>query len=497
MNGINPILLRELRQMVRNRLVLWVINLYLFAQVSLSWGVMFATLQSSAMLPIQFGLIVFVYYLGITTIATLIATVGYTALRIVVDRSNEDLLFYTTLSPGAIVRGRLICGLVIGILFFSMSMPFLVFTYLLRGSDIRYYLLIPLAFLAVQILNLVALAVFSAARSYLQAAFYFLLFVAATGLVVFGWWGIGSMIWEIIDEWTRISYWLGHRAMRSWMSHLFYPIGGLIFVTVIWTPITAYLFARCNLSPYAANRMYPIRRWFSWVMGVTLVICFAEYPLHEITWLKSWGEPLLYYWLTSIPYLLAAMLVVAVCERETWEGRLRRSIPTSMFRRLLVFPNYTGSVNGLLWGFLWTVVLIVVFSWQSQSNFVNSFGLIWGMQLLIFLILVFDYSMTAYFLWRGLFHRWVPRDMIWMLAVGLLIAVSFTTFFVTYLMRATFNLEHIENGVLLAANPFVVILDRDFGIHQSICAMGWLSLLVLFGYPWLRNRFLDFRNENE
>jgi hypothetical protein len=61
-----------------------------------------------------------------------------------------------------------------------------------------------------------------------------------------------------------------------------------------------------------------------------------------------------------------------------------------------------------------------------------------------------------------------------------------------YLLREQFHLSAIENGVLLAANPFIVMLDEGFEYHQAVCAIGWMSLIILFGYPWLRNRFLDF-----
>ena len=507
---INPILLRELRQMVRNRLVLWIINLYLLAQVAMSWSLMQTILDPGWRAPLQFGTIVFAYFLGITTFASLIAVVGYTSLRIVVDRANEDLLFYTALSPGAIVRGRLVCGLVIGILFFSMSAPFLTFTYLLRGIDIRFYLFgIPLAFAAVQIVNVVALAVFSASRTYLQAAFYSLLFVAVAAGLFFAWWELWNEISIIISgsgAYRRHWFSRHHHYSGYWSYGDAFYIIWLVLFTVLWVPPTAYLFARCNLSPFAHNRMFPIRRWLScWMIG-TLIVCLVELYFHQ--WLnfghRYGGGPPLFYWIAYVPYIIAAMLVMAVCERETWEGRLRRSIPSSLWRRIMVFPHYTGSVNGLFWCLLWTLFLIVFLSISeilsvhaSNSYFGQNAGvLLWLFRQLIFLMLVFDYAMTAFFLWKVLFYRWMSREMIWTLACGLLALVSFGTLFVTYLIRETVVLSEIENGVLLAANPFIAMLDEGFEYHQAVCAIGWMSLIILFGYPWLRNRFLDFNNEN-
>jgi len=503
---VNPILLRELRQMVRNRLILWIINLYLLAQVALSWSFIRAVLNDGTLLPPHFPVMVFSVFLAVTTLASLIAVVGYTALRIVVDRANEDLLFFTALSPGAIVRGRLVCGLLIGILLFCMSGPFIMFTYLLRGVDIRYYLIgIPLAFAAVQIVNTVALAVFSAARTYLQAAFYSLLFLAAFAWLIFDWWRIGtSLHFVAFGHYSLYPYSILYFGGIYWPVLSWYEIGWLVLFTILWVPPTAYLFARCNLSPFSYNRMLPIRRWLSCWMGGTLLVCLAEYYLHEPLTLDWLGTPLLVYWITCAPYALAVMLVMAVCERETWEGRLRRSIPSSLWGRIVVFPHYTGSVNGLLWCCLWTMFLIVFISfWELLSVHVtksyfwdNPTELLWLFRQLIFLMLVFNYTMTAFFLWKVLLYRWVPREMIWTLALGLLAVVSFGTLFATYLIREQFHLSEIENGLLLAANPFIVLLDEGFEYYQSVCAVGWMSLIILFGYPWLRNRFLDFNNKN-
>ncbi len=125
-------------------------------------------------------------------------------------------------------------------------------------------------------------------------------------------------------------------------------------------------------------------------------------------------------WVVTTVGILSAMLIIGVCERETWEGRVRRDIPKQNFRRALAFPFYTGSINGLAWVFLHTFFLIVVvcvpiiFVPQAAWNIVGlPFACMMGQ------MYVFNCSMAAFGLWRLLLHHWIPRDMIWAVTAGL------------------------------------------------------------------------------
>ena len=62
----------------------------------------------------------------------------YAAVRLTMERndSNIDLLFITTIAPAAIIRGKFWSAVALTALIYSASMPFLTFTYLLRGIDL-------------------------------------------------------------------------------------------------------------------------------------------------------------------------------------------------------------------------------------------------------------------------------------------------------------------------------------------------------------------------
>lgn len=557
----NPLLVRELRQMVRSRLIVLAIILYLTVLVGFFCVAMLAFLEGHVSQD-RFGFEMFLGFLGIAGWAAGLGVVGYTAIRASVDRINEDLLFYTAISPTENVRGRLICGLVLTLLFFSMSLPFLTISYLFRGVDVWIFLVvIPIVIFVVQIVNIVALGVFSAVRSYLQWIFYAILFLAVLWLLGAGIiaWGevTGYRAWNswqtilvhfsgnpasafsffifiafrtlILVQFVAMPY-LAYRLMRRWIfpnekeksfftirvcvcistvlalviglilgvvsgldlswlfnasSISFLPVPWpdftellfesflFLYVYLFFVPGTAYRFARCNLSPFSSNRMLPIRLWMSGnIVGTFFLGLLGAYFFPHIEVLRYSDLSLMQLWTVFAVGILSMMLILAVCERETWEGRLRRDIPKPIWRRALVFPFYTGSINGLLWVFLWTFFLTFFVSMYSifLSSNIYQIPMLFG--LLMFMMFVFDSSMTAFFLWKILFRRWMGREMIWTLIFALFAAIGFGLFFVELLFPQMLN-----EVFIIFAVPIIIL---------------WFFLIILCGYPWLRNRFLDF-----
>lgn len=475
----NPILVRELRQMVRNRTVVAAINFYLFLMVAVMGYAMLLFVDPTVSKSEQFGAGLFGAITSITSVVTALVVVSQSALRVATDRINEDLLFFSTIPPGRNVWGRLVCGFVISLLFFSMSLPFWTICYLLRGIDIwMYFVFIPLPFLAIQIVNLVGVAVFSAVRSWLQLICYGILFF--TIAIIICYLGVvtgGGLCLDILDLFGITS------PVFSLLPRMRLPFGELVFLSIIFLSgvifiiVTVYLFARCNLSPYSTNRMRPIRLWFSLTFLLTFLLMLFGMKFDSLFG-GSIKPHYLAIWMFYVVGVLAFMLIMAVCERESWEGRLRRKIPQSRWRRALVFPFYTGSINGLFWVFLWTVLLIATVS-ASALSINSSTGMLrgedsfmGGFVALMILMYVFDSSMTAFFLWKALLCRWMPREMIWTVSLALFFGIYLTA---VILLEPVLRVDSILIGFILVG-----------------CVISWFLSIVAFGYPWLRNRFLDF-----
>jgi hypothetical protein len=469
---MNPILIREARQMVRSRWIVTAMILYLLALSGTAALLVVEFVEGAR--PEFIGAMLCSYTFVIMFIASILAVVVQTVWRLAFDRIHEELSFYSTLTPSQHVRGRMACSCVLTVLFFSMAMPNLAASYLFRGVDIWIYFAVPLLlFPLVQIINLIALAIFSNVRTPLQLVCYgFLALGVAVGIWMLGLICLLSFGGNLFGFWMELfQHGTAGIASGSLSSPSMYFVGpvamslAVLSTLMVVIPITAYFFARCSLSPFSANRMRPIRRWMTFIMVLSFITMLG------FGYLKSQGLLRFLYAWTSYrighgdfefaPYpiwacttlgILSAMLIISVCERETWEGRVRRDIPKRIFRRVLAFPFYTGSINGLAWVFLHTFCFVVivcmplVLGWGMQVN-----DIIFPFNCMMVLLYVYNCSMTAFGLWKILLHRWIPRDMIWAITLGIFASVLIAA---AFLLPQT-DLDGIEIAYMTA--PVVIV----------------------------------------
>ena len=183
----NPVLVKELRQAMRSRVLtgaLMVMLALLFATAAA------ALLQQSFVLikDRQIGQTICRALLMILTAASFLFIPLYIGFRLALERreSERDLMFITTLTPGRIVRGKLLCGAYLAVMFFSVCAPFMTLSSLLRGVDLPTIFLILVSLyafvcLAIQLAILLACLPVHPVSKILTGA----LFVA--GLTFAGW----------------------------------------------------------------------------------------------------------------------------------------------------------------------------------------------------------------------------------------------------------------------------------------------------------------------
>jgi len=94
----------------------------------------------------QMGKKAFEVLFSIVLFSSLIFVPAYTAIRTIKEKTVQgvEMIFFSTLKPGRIIRGKLYAGMVITMILFSASMPFVSFTYFLRGIDIPTIIIIML-----------------------------------------------------------------------------------------------------------------------------------------------------------------------------------------------------------------------------------------------------------------------------------------------------------------------------------------------------------------
>jgi hypothetical protein len=155
----NPILVKELRQAVRSRILttVFLALLVLFFLVSL------ASLTRQSLLAgaeLETGRNMFDGCLAVLTFGTLVFIPLYTGIRIALEQYWSDLILFTPMPAIKLIRGKIFSGMYLVSLFFSVCLPFMTLSHLLRGLDwfaIGFILLI--LFFTINLAILVAVAV--------------------------------------------------------------------------------------------------------------------------------------------------------------------------------------------------------------------------------------------------------------------------------------------------------------------------------------------------
>ena len=137
---INPIVVKELRQAVKSRMVVGILLLFLGLQLFLLGFYLLTREFSGQAQTVDWsaGNSVFRVQQGILLWTIMILVPAYAAVRLAAERSeqNVDLMFISTLRPASIVWGKFFAAVVLAFLIFSACAPFMTFCYLLRGIDI-------------------------------------------------------------------------------------------------------------------------------------------------------------------------------------------------------------------------------------------------------------------------------------------------------------------------------------------------------------------------
>ncbi|MEN9576183.1 MAG: hypothetical protein RL514_4038 [Verrucomicrobiota bacterium] len=353
----NPIVVKELRQAVRS----WAITGMLMAFLAVLFFTVVLSLlgQSFNVSPNQqLGRDIFMWFLGGVSVVGFILVPSYVGGRITAERQdgNVDMLYITTLSPARIIRGKLLCGTCLILLFFSVCAPFMVFTNLLRGIDLpTVFVLLSIAFL---------LSVLS-----LQAAIFLSCLPASKGLKIFvglptGGFMVGlvGMMVGLSESFTREG--IGSR-LGTW--NFWGPMLSITFIGLLLFGFM-HLAAIALVSPASANRALPLRSYTTGAWLLTLMVAVGW------TGLTGALEPV-NLWAGCTTGVLLAALLISVSEGDDVSVRIRRTIPPSSSRRALAFFFYSGSAGGLAWTVLLGVASALLASFLLDGGLLASLAM--------------------------------------------------------------------------------------------------------------------------
>ncbi len=469
---LNPIVVKELRQAVQGKFLVVVIICFLCVQL-LTMG-LFLVIDKSVSESFDGGLKIFRVLVSNLLMTCLLCIPAYTGIRLANERAdaNVDLLFITTLRPQSIIWGKFLAGLVITVLLYSACMPFMTFTYLLRGIDLpSIFVLLTFDFIvvAVGIQCAILVGCIPANRVFrviLGVAWFVIVLIAINILTVFSLmlveFGIGSQL----DSW------------RFWRGALGVLVSGLALIGIF------ALLSIALISPLSANRALPVRIFITavWILtGIGAAIW--SIGVNDFDPIMVWA--ILHILLHSIG------LFVAISEREHLGWRVRQAVPRRWLLRPLAFLFYSGAAGGVMWSasiialtVLSAVGWLIVFPHMEANDEMLRIA-----PLAVLGLYTFSYVLAASLIRRNFLMDRVTSNYTWVIALVLL---GITTTIIPLILFFVYG-KWDENW--LVASPLGPFLFHDsevvpFSLIISIFCAVFIGALSL---PWFFRQFNNFR----
>lgn len=493
---INPIVVKELRQAVKSRMVVGILGLFLGLQLLiLSFSLMAREVRGdAASLDWNAGLSVFQIQQSILLWTIMILVPAYTAIRLAAERSdhNVDLMYISTLRPSSIIWGKYFSALVLGLLIFSACAPFMTFCYLLRGIDIPTILTI----LGIDLLCMlfgISAALFLASIPGGRIAKFSVTFVGFVGLCLL----CGTMnTMTVTLLWERGEF---EFIFETWYVPAVIVTGILGFLGLL------FFYCVAMSSSASSNRIMPLRIYLfvAWVLVFGALVLVS----HKLPGGFS-PLPLVLALILLTPFL-GVQLWISICERDRWATRVARTIPRLLPLRMLAFLFYTGAAGGLALTTLLYILTLSVTAWHFDV-FVGA-GPVWEaadgiLRIETALALyVYCYALSALLVRNHLLADQVKQAWTWIIGAVLLGLGSAIPSFAAYIIFYD-QFRHPEPGWWVMPNPFWSLMEFGMrGQHefqtQCFWFLGtWAALVTILSTGWFVTqvrRFHPLRRETE
>jgi hypothetical protein len=468
---LNPIVVKELRQAVQSRFVVAALLALLVIQI-FAIG-LFLLSGSDALLNFDSGREVFMILFAILFAVSLLFVPLYTGVRLAAERSdtNVDLLFITTIKPRGIIAGKMLAAVVLAVLIFSACMPFMTFTYFLRGIDLP-SIFIPLALAFVIVIGCTQAAVLIACMPINRA---FKVVLAIIALIAF------TVIYFMTLTWAgRIFF--GGRIVpaNQWEGML------ILFTVIAFLTGLCFALSTALIMPIAANRALPARLFVTIAWLLTGAAALINGAVEDAHWPVT-------AWQVCFNLVFAAALLVAVSERDQLGLRVRRAIPPSPLKRLPAFFLFSGAASGLVWASA-MIVLTLMVVWICRHIFSARAGLgelvdsakwMGGMCLYFFC-----YAMSGALLRRRVLGR-MPTEWTWLVSAALMGVGSTLPVVIGYLLFFDDN-SWETLGKSLTGNPFAYGYKGHRVLYTTVGGI-WAALVAALSLPWFIRRVQQFK----
>lgn len=477
---INPIAVKEMRQSVNGRVIAWTLVAFLMVQLAISA----AALLFSEVLGQSYdtGRNVFMGHLAVLLGTCLFYVPLSTAIRFSSERSeqNIDLFFITTLKPVQIIWGKTLAAMILMLLFFSASMPFLTLTYLLRGLDIpSAFILLALDFMVVA--GCVQMGILLACMPG-KARDRGMRLLIGLGVLAF------VFIFVMYGSFGILSSGLGS-SIGTWdfwgpaLTTVFFALTviGLLFVLSV-----------TFVTPPSANRTLGIRIYLICIWFASgIVMGIWSYTGGRGDAFRLWGG--------GMVLMFAANLFVSICERQELGPRVLRTIPKRKVFRVPAFFVYSGAGGGISYSILMivgTILMTSAFLEMMPSTSRPAFGGSGGhnsffMATTAFFFHILAYALTALTIKRAFFSRSQRPNIALEIILLVLMTGSVVPLAVGYLLHS--GPWHRLPAKWYMGNPFAAFMERDMALDYLPYIATWAAIAFVITLPWLRKQFRNFK----
>jgi hypothetical protein len=488
---INPIVVKELRQAVKSRMVVSILMIFLGVQLFLLGVILLMRELGEGGGPDIWnaGKLVFHWQQGILLWTLMLLVPAYAAIRLAAERSdhNVDLLFISTLKPRSIISGKFFAALVLAMMVFSTCAPFMTFTYLLRGLDIPTILTV----LGIDLLGMLLasmIALFVAAVPGPRPLKFVLAVLAFLGLAF-----LCSIFTGVTMELIARGMVYFEGRVRAWLAL------GLLVTAVLGMVGVFYVYAVALVSPPSSNRMLPVRVFLAvcWALlgaGAYLTGFYADTVVHL--------DPVSY-WVLGSCLLLSVQLCVSICERERWGPRVARSVPRRPELRLPAWLFYTGAAGGVTFTTLLAAATLGgAYTWVEGQARLSSLppgegerarALIESMTVLY--LYCYCYGLSAVLVRTHALAGQLRPAFTWLVALLLVGLASSVPAVIAYIAFSEQMRMNTDGGWWKLPNPFLGVYEisasstwgggnRDF---RELCywfLCSWAVLVTALAMPW-------------
>jgi len=470
-NAMNPVTLKELRQMVRSRLVAaGLIGFLTVALIAVTLVLLSSReeLQRGISLGEQgLGQSVFHSVYFVLTVVLLFCAPFYVGIRMGAERSGEnlDLQYTTILKPRQFVDGKAASAFVLILLFASAALPFLSLSYLLRGLDVFQALLATLMLIVVAVC----------------CVYEGLFLAAATPSRVFR---VIILLAALVFHATLVGMVnAGGAAMVSFGSHIsFATWSGCVWPALFLAGCaSACLLLRAAttslIMPPPANRAPPVRVWITglWIAwGV--IAAFSAWVDREIDYLYMWA-------IVSI-IVMAVLSGISASFAPGYSRRVLGEISPHRLARLRHFVFFSGAENGMIWALLPGLASLLaarlaeqigLFGWTPSKD-MNA------LRLTGFFLYLTAYVWSIRALWRLGLHKWITYRL-----AGVIAAVLILLGWALPALIALGDATGGSDAAWRVGNIFAVFTEDPPEIPFLVSIAGvWAAIALIANLPGLR-----------